>query len=123
MSKVFIAILLSCLMPLATQATPQVPDKLLYEGKGYELFANPLESYYVGKRRRPNFYENQDPKSISTALWRGYVATWEIQADILYLVEIDSWICNSQNKDECVKADLKQLFGDQYQDGKVKADW
>lgn len=110
-------------MPLATQATPQVPDKLIYEGRVYDLFANPLESYYAGNHRRPSFYQNQDPKSISTALWRGYVATWEIQAGALYLTEIDSWICNSQNIEECVKADLKQLFGDQYQDGKVKADW
>lgn len=79
---------LSIICLLATNdavATAQQPDIIIYEGKNSLLFSNPLESYYKTKPR-PNFY------SPHTANWRGYIATWEIDQDILYLKDIEAWI-------------------------------
>lgn len=104
-------------------ATPQAPDKLIYEGQTYELFSNPLESYYEGRKDKPRFFISPDPKHILTGLWRGYIATWKIEGGALYLVEIDSWICDESQNNKCRRADLKELFGAKYRDGKVEADW
>jgi hypothetical protein len=104
-------------------ATPQAPDKLIYEGQLYHLYSNPLESYYESRKDRPSFFINPDPRQISTGLWRGYIATWKIEGGALYLVEIESWICDESQNNKCRRADLKELFGAKYRDGKVEADW
>lgn len=121
MRKLLIATLILNLLPLTAFATAQQPDVLLYDGKKYSLLANPLESYYNEERAKPRFFTR--PGSVSTGNWRGYVATWKIEEDFLYLVNIDSWICESLGSEKCKKADLKELFGEKYQDEKVKADW
>ena len=64
-------------------ATAQYPDKIIYKGIEYDLFVNPLEAYLSenpGKRPRSNM--------ASTALWREYVATFEIVNNELYLKDI-----------------------------------
>lgn len=60
--------------------TAQFSDWLHYQGQKHELCSNPLESYFDDEHPRPDF------KASSTACWRGYVATWEIENDTLYLV-------------------------------------
>ena len=107
----------------AAVATPQAPDKLIYEGKPYDLFSNPLESYFESGKDRPRFFIDPDPKHLLTGLWRGYIATWKIEGGALYLVEIDSWICDESQNNKCRRADLKELFGAKYRDGKAEADW
>ncbi len=65
-------------------ATAQQGDKLLIDGKEYAIFTNPLEPY---------LQENPEklPKSdvVSTGLWRGYVATWEVRNQNLLLVDVE----------------------------------
>ena len=65
-------------------ATSQYGDKLRLDGKSYEIFTNPLKPYLE---------ENSDklPKSntYSTALWRGYVASWEVKNQVLLLVDVE----------------------------------
>lgn len=65
-------------------ATGQYGDKLRLDGKSYEIFTNPLKQYLK---------ENPDklPKSntYSTALWRGYVASWEVKNQVLLLVDVE----------------------------------
>ena len=87
----------------------------------------------------PDFRSNEDGYN-STGNYRGYVATWEIKDGILFLVGIKSWIAHNSlnalevlNKQkegltrrealELKKADLKDLFGGKYQNGRIKADW
>ena len=63
--------------------TAQMPDVLIYKGEKLELFCNPLEIYFEREERaRPSFVPWH------TANWRGYVATWEIDDDRLYLMGI-----------------------------------
>ena len=120
MRKLLIALVVTVLLPAAALATAQQPDVIHYEGKKYMLFTNPLESYFK-EDERPKFRISQG--GISTGNWRGYVATWRVEDDTLYLVGLDSWICKDLRPENCKRADLKELFGDKFRDGKVKADW
>ncbi|HLM02269.1 MAG TPA: hypothetical protein VK400_14555 [Pyrinomonadaceae bacterium] len=109
-------------------ATGQAPDVLLYDGKVYDLFSNPLEAFYKNEKDRPKFFSSPNGGS-SSANWRGYVAYWEIEADSLNLKAIDSWLCEGKawetavGRGDCNKADVKKLFGNGYAQNKVFADW
>lgn len=67
--------------------TAQCPDRLLYQGRHYALFANPLESFFKKHPPRPSFAAK------STANWRGYVAAWEIAGDRLFLTDFAGGVC------------------------------
>lgn len=99
-------------------ATSQVSDKLIYNGDTLYIFSNPLEQYFANLSIRPDLFGDK-VNSISSACWRGYIAEWSIIEDNLYLTEISN-CCYSEDS---VKADLKELFGNKFVNGKVKADW
>ncbi|WP_324027874.1 hypothetical protein QSV08_07975 [Maribacter sp. BPC-D8] len=61
--------------------TAQFPDKLMYEGNIYELHTNPLEPYF---EKHPD----KKPEQVSSALWRGYVAHFEIIENQLLVTDI-----------------------------------
>jgi hypothetical protein len=104
------------LLPAASYAlaTAQEPDVIFYKGQKQSLYSNPLEAYYSDGRKRPNFMIA--PDTIRTSNWRGYIATWEVKDNKLYLTDIDSWIDGR-------KATLEHLFGDKYQNGGIEATW
>jgi hypothetical protein len=108
-------------------ATAQAPDVLFYDNKVYDLYSNPLESFYKNEKERPKF--SIAPGVMSSGNWRGYVAYWEIAEDALYLKAIDSWVCGGRpidpalEKADCKKADVKKLFGNKLGQGKIFADW
>lgn len=103
--------------------TAQEPDILFIEGEKYYLRSNPLEPYFqmTGK---PKF--NEKPMKTtsegsfiegisSSSNWRGYVATWELENDTLYLREIKNlWE---------ISVDLSTIFKDRDTSQKIKADW
>jgi len=64
-------------------ATPQIPDYLIYNGKTIPIFSNPLESYL-----EQNNFQAIDRGCNSSSCNRGYIATWELKNDSLFLVEI-----------------------------------
>lgn len=82
--RTFLTIILTLFLGLKVFATAQYPDKIIYNGKEYNLHSNPLEAY---------FEKNPDkrPKGgiMSTALWRGYVATFEVKDKQLFLKDIE----------------------------------
>ena len=59
--------------------TAQATETMLYEGEELRLCNEPLE----------HFLHNQQPPvkfmSAHTALWRGYIGTWSIEGERLYL--------------------------------------
>jgi hypothetical protein len=122
MSRVFISLLLLSSTLYTSSATSQAPDVLIYDNKIYDLFANPLESFYTKRNNRPPFRIRPDVMG-SSSNWRGYVATWEIKDEVLYLRAIDAWICDSDEyvTDKCKKADLREIFGESCLKGKVRA--
>ncbi len=125
MQKYLIVISLILFGSFTVWATGQAPDVLIYDHKIYDLFSNPLESYYKSEKEKPAFRVHPNIISVSSGNWRGYVATWEIVEDVLYLRGIDAWICDYSKKimDDCKRADLKAIFGAKCENGKVQGDW
>jgi hypothetical protein len=62
--------------------TAQISEELIYQGKTLTLCSEPLGPFLKYSASPFKFYAN------CTALWRGYVGTWSIQADRLYLVKL-----------------------------------
>ena len=65
-------------------ATAQYPDRIIFEGKEYSLHTNPMELYFS---RHPDMKPTGGV--LSTALWRGYVATFEVKGKNLVLKDIE----------------------------------
>ncbi len=110
---VFVAIFLA-FIPRSAEATAQVPDTIIIDGKEYALNTNPLESYLGSREWIP-------PKEalVSTANWRGYIATWAIDEDRLVLKDATIRI-KVESDVEALKSILTDLFP---RTPKVVADW
>jgi len=80
---------------LSTQvsASTQYPDILLYEGDTLMLYSYPLEEYLSQKGSR--ILSGTEMQGSCTALVRGYVATWEMRNDSLFLVKVEIGKCNT----------------------------
>ena len=99
-------------------ATPQIQDKLIYNGD--TLFV----SLYL-----PNHFYESDTLSVDlfggrktceiTNCGRGYVAYWEIIDNQLYLTNIFS-CCFYKDS---IQANLRELFNGKVENNKVKAEW
>lgn len=83
-AKLIGAILLTFLYVGSVFATAQSPDYVIYNGKEYAMQTNPMDDYFAK-------YPDKKPKSniISSANWRGYIATFEIVENVLYLKDIE----------------------------------
>ena len=92
--------------------TAQFSEVLKHRGETLALCTYPLNVYW---KSSGNPIELQ---STSTGCWRGYVGTWEITGDRLYLVKF--W-GNRKGESDFEKVDLKDVFPD-YLDG-VFAHW
>ena len=123
MRKLLAAISLTTLLAVRVMATAQSPDTIMYDNKVYDLFSNPLESFYREKSSRPQF--RIEPNTFSSGNQRGYVAVWAIEDSVLYLRGIKSWVCDhdAQGDSNCQRADLKELFGEKLKEGRIQADW
>lgn len=89
MNRIVILVIAFLVIPSSSWATAQFPDLLIYKGKTEHIFTNPLEQYFRSQHHRP-------PKLLEascSALWRGYVATWMIKKDKLYLLRVVEGTC------------------------------
>ena len=88
--------------------TTQIPDSIYYKKASYPIYSEPLESVL----------KNSELKSkltiLNTACWRGYIASWSVTDNKLYLVE---WTGYLKGGDE---ANISDLFSGQ---ATVFADW
>ncbi|WP_295936662.1 hypothetical protein [uncultured Alistipes sp.] len=90
MKKIVLSLLLS-IMILPVWATAQDPDMIIYNGKLYSLFTNPMEKYFrEHPTKRPSrFATDSNGVGISSSSnWRGYRATFWIKDDQLFLKDI-----------------------------------
>jgi len=62
--------------------TTQVSETLLHEGQELQLRCEPLAQFAELGGSLPAFQASM------TALWRGYIGTWEITQDRLYLIGV-----------------------------------
>ncbi|MBN2695586.1 hypothetical protein JXR93_13070 [bacterium] len=99
-------------------ATAQYPDNLIYNGENYSLHTNPLEGYF---KEHPE----KKPKGevVSTALWRGYIATFEIDNNELILKDIVVEI-SDKSSNKSFNVIRKTVKNDVFSDNKrVLVDW
>ncbi len=89
--------------------TAQISENLVYRNTGYALFTEPLEEWFRQCGRRPPFALRL------TACWRGYLGSWEITDDRLYLVDLEGTMQSGE------EANLQTVFPDQV--GPVFAEW
>jgi hypothetical protein len=59
--------------------TAQYSEELIYRGEMIQMCSEPLAMYFVLAGVKPEF------QFTCTALWRGYVGTWEVIDDRLYM--------------------------------------
>jgi len=87
-------------------ATAQIPDIVYYNGNKYDLLCNPLERYF-------NSHPDKRPATVSssTALERGYRATFEIQDGTLHLKDIQI-IQSPMNDENRWKSVMSEIFPD-----------
>lgn len=108
-------------LPWFAYAMPLHTERLEWHGKTYELLSEPLEQHYPDRQARPRFM----PAPLRAAGdERGYVASWRLEEDRLYLVDIDTWFCAAATvrSVDCRRATLAELFGTA-PGGEVSADW
>lgn len=105
----------SLLLLFAAPAWPtaQIPERITYEGEPGSLLTNPLESYFTKDNPRPEF------AAPHTACWRGYIGSWEIRENTLYLVDIKAWMRDSSGK--AAPVDFEGLFPGKR--APLKAEW
>lgn len=73
-------LLILLFLPGVLFGTTQSGDKLILEGEEVEMYGAPLEAYFKQAPPRPPWLTE-----MNTACYRGYIATWEIVADELFL--------------------------------------
>jgi len=78
--------------------TAQIAERLRYQGEDVAMCTNPLSDYFAMGGTNPRFESN------CTALWRGYVGSWEIIDDRLYL------ICLNGTLEDGTEASLETIF-------------
>jgi hypothetical protein len=88
--------------------TIQTKDNIIIKGEKFDLYTYPLDSYWSKKNPKPGI------RIPETSCWRGYIATWEIIDEYLYLTDIQYF---APDEDQ----GLDYVFPNN--SGKVKATW
>jgi len=93
----------------------QAGERLRYNNEDYSMASEPLGSY-LDTRNDINFV------IFSMECWRGYIGSWEIEDNKLYLIGLEAYIGDDdyEEVDDYEKVDLGYVFPDQK---KVFADW
>ena len=91
--------------------TAQTSEVLIYKNEELMLFSEPLEGLF--EKLHPTY----EPLNFSTACWRGYIGTWKIENNKLYLTKVESVRYEDEESDLC----LTDLFPDS--SGDVFAIW
>ena len=116
MKQLFI-FLLTFFSILTVFGTAQLSDIIIYKGKKYGMINNPMEIYFS---QHPDKRPNGD--LVSTDLWRGYIATFEVINKQLFLINIEIFVTDTTNKECPIK--LKSVMNDIFPNQKfLKIDW
>lgn len=95
-------------------ATPQILDMLIMKNDTFFFYKSPLANTVHLIERDSNFIKN---RILTTANTRGYVATWEIIGDQMYLSKINNLGYGK------IEADLQIIFDTQDPNKRIKASW
>ena len=75
--------ILFCIFSLDCYATAQTPDSITIKNESYLLYTNPLDEYLAEIK-----WERPKQASISSGNWRGYLASWKIEAGNMFLEDV-----------------------------------
>lgn len=89
--------------------TAQAGEVLYIKKKKYAMFTEPLNSYFALAKIDPGF------EMPHTACWRGYIGTWRITGNRLFLVGLEGYQADGGH------ADVRAIFPDT--EGPVLAGW
>jgi len=81
MNKKHIILIILFIQGIFVFATVQLPDVLIYNGRQYMIWEEPMEYYF-------NQFPEKRPQWRSTNLWRCYIATFEIIQNELWVIDI-----------------------------------
>ncbi len=105
------------LSTLDTNATMQIPDILIYKSDTVYIYQFPFEAYIQKDLTLYKKIFNHDEFTYSSSCWRGYMATWHLENDSLFLGELS-------NTEGTYKFNLDELFNsNQLRNGRVFANW
>ena len=114
-----IVLMLMIFAPVLAFATGQQGNVLLLNEKRYAIHTNPLEAYL---EKHPNTLPISDV--ISTANWRGYIATWEVRADRFLLRNVEILQSIKKQDDRSFSTELRSVMDTLFPGQKdVVADW
>lgn len=88
----YLVVLLVFFVSKNVVATEQFGDLLIVDSDTSWIQSNPLETYLENKGART--MGDIELQGVCTALWRGYVATWRLENDSLFLIRIQSDYCS-----------------------------
>lgn len=114
--RIIFAIII-CAASTAAGATAQIADQLVIDGKSERLISEPL---WQALRDHPQLQQNllkYISKDKCSSSWRGYMATWEVRENELFLVKVEANPCSSNP----TLVPLAELFPGAT--GPVKATW
>lgn len=94
MSK-FIFLIISFIFCSNAFATEQIKDSLVYNGKGYYIENQFLHEEILSEFVRDEGYITED--YFYTALWRGYIAVWEVENNKLQIKDLKSFVSNDSD--------------------------
>lgn len=103
-------------LPATGFATAQWPDVIDIDGEKHSLNVNPLRELLVEKNWQP-----PENAMISSANWRGYLATWAIKDGQLMLVDATFRVKKTSHRDYDEHSIVPELFPSA--SGEVVADW
>ncbi|MCO4322725.1 hypothetical protein [Aliidiomarina quisquiliarum] len=95
----------SLMLPGVAFATAQVPDTIRIDGEEHYLNTNPLSAHLESVR-----WEHPENIVISSANWRGYIASWEVKDEQLLLIEVTVLLGGADRGDYVKKSILAELF-------------
>ena len=94
--------------------TAQAGEKIYYKGEWHSMATEPLRFYLDNLEKKPIL------RAPSTGLWRGYVGSWEVKDDKLYLVSLVCFGENFEKKNmEYLFQDTKEVFASWFS-GKIR---
>ncbi len=121
----FTKLIKACLVSLLSlfaghaSATAQAPDILILNEHTEALNTNPLQSYL---EEHPKALPRADFSSSNN--WRGYVATWSIEEDMLILKRVDVRFRSPETPDDFSKVIKRNVISDMFPDiERVVAIW
>lgn len=109
---------LSC---ISASATGQINDIVLIDGETWEMPVSPLLSL-KGKEYEMFKELLGNRNSVSTANYRGYVATWHVGRRGLYLDKVEV-LQNNGTWEEVDMAKLKKVLKKHKDKGMIRAEW